>query len=94
MYDQVDKNIGHILSECNNMAQKEYKRRRNWTGRKVHWKVNKWCNLMLKRNGENMSLIQSMGTVISAFCGISKYKQTMCLKRDRDRHKEQYMQDY
>ena len=43
MCDQADESVNHILSECSKMAQKEYKRRRDWVGKKVHWQVSKRC---------------------------------------------------
>ena len=43
MCDQADESINHILSECSKMAQKEYKRRHDWVGKKVHWEVSKRC---------------------------------------------------
>ena len=43
MCGQADESINHILSECSKMAQKEYKRRHDWVGKKVHWEVSKRC---------------------------------------------------
>ena len=39
MCGKADESINHLLSECSKMAQKEYKRRHDWIGRKVHWEV-------------------------------------------------------
>ena len=66
MCGQADESVNHILSECSKMAQKEYKRRHDWVGKKVHWEVSK-----------RMSQMQSVKTMISTFCGILKCKQTM-----------------
>ena len=31
--------INHIISECNKMAQKEYKARHDWVGNVIHWEM-------------------------------------------------------
>ena len=41
---KVDKSIDHIVSGCNKLAQKEYKRRHDNLGKIVHWKLAKKCN--------------------------------------------------
>ena len=46
-----DETINHMISECNKLAQKEYKARYDWVGKLVHWEfckkfkfdhANKW----------------------------------------------------
>ena len=37
--DETIKTIKHIESECPKLAQKEYKRRHDWIGRRVNWEV-------------------------------------------------------
>ena len=39
MCQQSDEAINHILSECPKLAQKEYKRRHDWVGKRIHWEV-------------------------------------------------------
>ncbi|XP_068756858.1 uncharacterized protein [Montipora capricornis] len=39
MCRKVDENINHIVSECSKLAQKEYKRRHDWVGKKIPWEV-------------------------------------------------------
>ena len=39
MCGKAEESINHLLSECSKMAQKEYKRRHDWIGRKIHWEV-------------------------------------------------------
>ena len=39
MCGKADESINHLLSECSKMAQKEYKRRHDWVGKKIHWEV-------------------------------------------------------
>ena len=39
MCGKADERINHLLSECSKMAQKQYKRRHDWKGRKIHWEV-------------------------------------------------------
>ena len=35
--------INHIISECSNLAQKEYKTRPDWVGKVIHWEMCKKC---------------------------------------------------
>ena len=39
MCGQVDETVNHIISECSKLAQKEYKRRHVWVGKRIHWEV-------------------------------------------------------
>ena len=41
MCGRADETINHLLSECSKMAQKEYKRRHDWMGKRIHWDVYK-----------------------------------------------------
>ena len=34
-----DETINHIISECNKLAQKEYKARHDWVGKVIHWEM-------------------------------------------------------
>ena len=36
---KVDETVKHIACECPILAQREYKRRHDWVGRKIHWEV-------------------------------------------------------
>ena len=45
MYDKKSKTIYHIVSECEKLAQKEYKKRHDNVARIVHWKLCGKCNL-------------------------------------------------
>ena len=36
---KVDATVRHIVCECPMLAQREYKRRHDWVGRKTHWEV-------------------------------------------------------
>ena len=44
MCRKVDESIGHIANGCSELAQKEYKRRHDNLGKKVHWKLARKCN--------------------------------------------------
>ena len=37
MCGKADETVNHILGECNMLAQREYKRRHDCVGRKIHW---------------------------------------------------------
>ena len=39
MCGKVEKSVNHLLIECRKLAQKEYKRRHDWFGTKIHWKI-------------------------------------------------------
>ena len=39
MCGNVDETVNHILSECNILAQREYRRRHGCVGRKIHWEL-------------------------------------------------------
>ena len=34
-----DETINHIISECNKLAQKEYKTRHDWVGKVIYWEL-------------------------------------------------------
>ena len=44
MCRKVDKSIDHIFGGCSKLAQKEYQRRHDNLGKKVHWKFTRKCN--------------------------------------------------
>ena len=39
MCGKAEEIVNHVLSECSKLAQKEYKRRRDWFGTKIHWEI-------------------------------------------------------
>ena len=39
MCSRADETINHIVSECPELAQREYKRRHDWVGRCIHWEI-------------------------------------------------------
>ena len=39
MCGSADETINHVLSECPKLAQKEYKRRHDWVGKRIHWEL-------------------------------------------------------
>ena len=40
-----------MLSECSKLAQKEYKRRHDWFGTKIHWKICRKYGIEVKEKG-------------------------------------------
>ena len=51
--------MNHLISECSKMAQREYKRRHDWVGRRVHWDVCKKYGIEVNdNNGINTSKVQ------------------------------------
>ena len=41
---KADESIDHVVSSCSKLAQKEYKRRHDKLGKRVHWKFAGKCN--------------------------------------------------
>ena len=39
MRGERDETVNHLVSECSKLAQREYKGRHDWVGRRVHWEV-------------------------------------------------------
>ena len=39
MCSRADERIKYIISECPKLAQREYKRRHDWVGRRIHWEI-------------------------------------------------------
>ena len=39
MCSRADETINHIVSECSKLAQKEYKERHDWIGRRIQWEI-------------------------------------------------------
>ena len=39
MLGKAEESVNHVLSECSKLAQKEYKRRHDWFGTKIHWEI-------------------------------------------------------
>ena len=44
LYKKADESIDHVVSGCNKLAQKEYKRRHDNLGKTVHWRLARKCN--------------------------------------------------
>ena len=39
LWGDRDETIGHIISKCSKLAQKEYKTRHDWVGKMIHWEI-------------------------------------------------------
>ena len=39
MCSRTDETINHNISECPKLTQRDYKRRHDWIGRHIHWKI-------------------------------------------------------
>ena len=39
MCTKAEESINHVLSKCSNLVQREYKRRHDWFGTKIHWEI-------------------------------------------------------
>ena len=36
---QADETVSHIVSECRNLAKREYKKRHDMVGKRIHWEI-------------------------------------------------------
>ena len=67
----INETIIHIISECCKLAPKEYKTRRDWEGKVIHWECARNLNLTIRKNGictskhqsKKMTHINSHGTL-------------------------------
>ena len=48
MCGERDETVNHLVSECSKLAQREYKRRHDWVGRRVHWEVCRMYGIEVK----------------------------------------------
>ena len=39
MCGKAEESVNHVLSECSKLAQKEYKKRHDQFGTKIHWEI-------------------------------------------------------
>ena len=39
LWDDRDETINHIISKCSKLAQKEYKTRHDWVGKRIYWEL-------------------------------------------------------
>ena len=77
MCSSYDETINHIESECSKLVQKEFKRRHDWIGRRIHGEIGRANGIQLNRNG--MSIIKKRPlriTLVKSF-GIFLYRQTI-----------------
>ena len=38
-YGERDETTNHLISECSKLAQKEYRTRYDWVGKRIHWEM-------------------------------------------------------
>ena len=43
-----DETVSHIVSECSNLAKREYKRRHDMVGKRIHWEICKKYQVKVK----------------------------------------------
>ena len=73
-----DETITHIVSECPKLAQREYKRRHDWVGRRIHWKICRVNGIHVKSKwymSINQKRLLRMTHV--KYFGILLYRQTI-----------------
>ena len=78
MCSRDDETITHIVSECPKPAQREYKRRHDWVGRRIHWKICRANGIYVKPKwymSINQKRLLRMTHV--KYFGILMYRQTI-----------------
>ena len=48
MCGKAEETVNHVLSKCSKLPQKEYKRRHDWFGTKIHWEICKKYGVEVK----------------------------------------------
>ena len=55
MCSRADETINHIVSETPKLAQKEYERRHDWIGRRIHWDICGASGIHVKSKGMSIN---------------------------------------
>lgn len=83
MCGQVDESFSPILAEYPKLAQKEYKRRHVWNGKRIHWEL--CCKIWLQCESE-LVWISARGIVIEndsqRYYEISYFGEIMSLNKE------------
>ena len=48
MCGKAEESVNHVLSECSKLTVKEHKRRHDWFGTKIHWKISRKYSIEVK----------------------------------------------
>ena len=75
MWSKADETINHIVSECPKLVQKEFKRRHDWIGRRIHWEICRANGVHVKPKWYDQNRSLRM-THVKSF-GILLYRQTI-----------------
>ena len=73
MFGTRNETISHMVSDCDKLAQKEYKRRNDSVGNYVHWQFCEKLRFNRARLGMNVNQEVQFKTKIIKFYGISLY---------------------
>ena len=70
-----DETVNNIISECCKLAQKEYKTRHDWVGKKIHWELCK----RFQFDHINKLYMEKTESILEnrciKLCGVSKHKR-------------------
>ena len=69
MCKRADDTINHIVSEYSKHAQREYKRKHAWIGRRIHWEICRANGIHVKSNCMRKTLVKLFGVLL--------YRQTI-----------------
>ena len=77
MCSRADERIKYIISECPKLAQRQYKRRHDWVGRRIHWEICRANGIHVNQNGMSINQKPSLRMTHVKYFGISLYRQTI-----------------
>ena len=57
---KLEGSVKIMLNECGKLAQKEYKRRHDWFGKKIHWEICRQYGIEVKHKPEVIRVAKDM----------------------------------
>ena len=52
---KAKESVNHVLNQCSKLPQKEYERRHDWFGTKIHWEIRRKYGIEVKESGTSTS---------------------------------------
>ena len=75
----IDETVRHIVCECPMLTQREYQKRHDWVGRKIHWEV---CRKTGFDVNEKWYKHEPEKMIFGRYYGILQYKLIMSLRQE------------
>ena len=79
---KVDETVSHRVCECPMLAQREYKRRHDWVGIKVHWEVYRKNGFNVNEKGINMGQRKERKIIVGRYYEILHNKLIKSLRQE------------